>query len=129
MDVISDRDEIVYRKDFDNRPFYTIRIAHKNQDGSYNNGYLLVRFRRDVTLKNKTKIAIKKAWLDFYKKDNKTYPYVFISEFNIVEESEGTQTVPDNDPTEENPFEAFGNSISTEVDDSQFAYDENDLPF
>lgn len=87
MEIVSNRDETIFRRDFDGKALYSIGISKKNQDGSYDNGYIPVRFKKDVELDNKTKIRINTAWLDFYlTKDNKTSPYIFICDFDKVEE-------------------------------------------
>jgi len=86
MDIISNRKETIYRRDFENKTFYSIGIAKKKQDGSYENGYADVVFNKDVVLENKAQIIIKKAWLDFYVKDKKTHLFIRVSEFEKVKE-------------------------------------------
>lgn len=85
MDVISNKEEMIFKSDNNDKTIYSIGLSKKNQDGSYENGYMVVRFKKDVTLENKTKIKIKNAWLDFYKVENKTNPYIFINEFEVVQ--------------------------------------------
>ena len=69
---------------------YKIGISHKNQNGEYENAYFPVRFKKDILLENQTKIKIKNFWLDFYNweyKDKKgTIYYLFINDFEVVEE-------------------------------------------
>ncbi|MCI9585681.1 MAG: hypothetical protein HFH45_03495 [Bacilli bacterium] len=78
---------MIFRKDFDNGTVYRMGISKKKQDGSYENGYINCQFKRDVELDNKTKILPSDAWLTFYKtKDGQTVPYVFINQFELVEE-------------------------------------------
>lgn len=84
MDVISDKKQTIFRKGLENRVIYSMGLSKKKQDGTYENGYMNVVFNKDVQLDNKTQIMIKKAWLDFFVKDKKTYPYIRISEFEIV---------------------------------------------
>lgn len=84
MDVISDKRHTIYRKDFNERKSYSIGMAKKKQDGTFENGYMNVVFNKDVELENKTQIMIKKAWLDFYVKDKVTHPFIRISDFEIV---------------------------------------------
>ena len=48
---------------------------------------------------NQTKINIKNAWLDFYVKDKKTIDYIFISDFEIVEDKkEELEEIEEADP-------------------------------
>lgn len=77
----------VFRKDYEGRTYYKVGISKKDQNGNYINGYLDVRFKKDVELEDRANIYIKKAWIDFYLKDKKTIPYIFISEFEAVEET------------------------------------------
>lgn len=117
MEVVSNREDIVFRNDYNGNTFYSIGISKKKQDGKYENGYINVRFKKDVELENRTKIKIKKAWIDFYCKDRKTFPYIFVSEFEIVEEKK-------------DPFEEFGNSIKTESEiGQQIEITDDDLPW
>ena len=83
---------MVFRKDNEYGTFYTIGMSKKLEDGSYENGYMDVRFKKDVDLENMTKINIKEAWLTFYTKsegdDKVTKPYIFINRFELVEDSD-----------------------------------------
>ncbi len=81
--------KMIFRRDNDYGSFYSIGLSKKLEDGSYENGYFDVRFKKGVSLENKTKINIKEAWLTFYKKSDdeytKTVPYIFINDFEIIE--------------------------------------------
>lgn len=119
MQIISDREEIIFRQDKDGKRFYSIGLSRKDQNGNFINGYMTVVFKKDVELENKTKIKIKEAWLGFNVKDKKTYPHIFINDFEIVES--------DKKVAKENPFEEFGQQFEVghqiEIDES------SDLPF
>ena len=86
MKIISDRVEMIFRKDFDNKPYYSMGLSRTNQNGGYIQGYIPVYFRKGVELENKTRIRIKDAWLDFYLKDGETKINIFINEFEKVGE-------------------------------------------
>lgn len=83
--------KMVFRRDNDYGTFYTIGMSKKLQDGSYENGYIDVRFKKDIELQNQTRININESWLTFYTKENgeykETHPYIFINDFEIVEET------------------------------------------
>lgn len=120
MEIISNKEEIVFKNEYNGKTFYSIGISKKNQDGNYENGYINVRFKKDVELDNQTKIKIKKAWIDFYCKDRKTFPYIFVSEFELAEEKQ----------EETNPYEEFGDSIKTESEiGQQIQITDEDLPW
>lgn len=46
---------------------YSTTISNKNQDGTYDNMYIAVNFKKGITLENKTKIDITNGFLSFYK--------------------------------------------------------------
>ena len=126
MEIISNKEEMIFKIENTHGDFYNIGMSKKKQDGQYENGYMPVRFKKDIVLENKTKIKIKDAWLSFNIKDKKTYPYIFINEFDIVENGE----VAEEPKEEKNPFEEFGDSITTEFDvGHQIEIEDSDLPF
>lgn len=123
MQITSDREEMVFRQEKDNKRFYFIGLSRKDQNGNYINGYITAVFKKDVDIPNQTKIKIKEAWLGFNVKDKKTYPHIFINDFEIVEHKEQHKE-------EKNPFEEFGNSIKTDFDfGEQIQIEDSDLPF
>lgn len=91
---------------------YSIGLSKKDKDGKYENGYIQCKFQKGVDIPNKTKIKIKDAWLTFNQKDKKTYPYIFIKNYELDEQPE------ENKKEESDPFEEFGLEIKDE-----------DLPF
>lgn len=116
MEITSNKNEMIFRTDFDNGTRYSIGLSKKNQDGSYTRGYMLVKFRKGVELEDKTLIRINSGWVDFYiDKNDKTVPYVFINEFEEVKKD---------------PFEEYGRSITTKSKiEEQLQITEKDLPF
>lgn len=46
---------------------YSTGISNKLQDGTYENSYIGVQFKKGVELENKTRITIDDAFLSFYK--------------------------------------------------------------
>ena len=91
MEVTSDREETIYRKEFDGKTTYSIALAKKKEDGTYDNGYMKAVFRNGVSIPNKSKIMIKSAWLSFNMFNNKTYPYIFIDNFDLLSKPEENQ--------------------------------------
>ncbi len=126
MEIVSEKNEMIFRKDYNGKPSYSIGLSRKQSDGTYLNGYMKVSFKKDVELKNKSRIRINQAWLDFYKADGKTIPYIFINDYTLTQDGESdTQNVEVDTP---NPFEDFGNSIKTEVQET-IEIKDSDLPF
>ena len=114
MHISDDKPKMIFKSVRDDKDYYSIGLSTKGKDGSYQNGYMSCRFRKDVKLENKTRIKLQDAWIDFYVKDKITYPYIFINKFELVDEM---QDIPQN--------------IKTEYDalDSDIQIDDNDLPF
>ncbi len=115
---------MVFVKEYEDKKLYSIGLSKKNKQGGYDNGYISARFKKDIILENKTRIKIKEAWLSFNTNENKTFPYVFINKFEVISEAKPVAKCG----KEENPFEEFGNSIKTEVQE-QIEIQESDLPF
>ena len=110
---------MVFVKEFEGRKLYSIGLSKKNKDGGYDNGYMSARFRKDVELENKTRIKVKDSWLSFNTNEGKTFPFVFINDFEVL----GTAK-----PKDDNVYEDFGKNIKTEVNE-QIEIQESDLPF
>lgn len=127
MEIISNKEEMVFRKDYNGKPSYSLGLSKKDKDGKYINGYVKVNFKKGVELDNKSKIKIKNAWLDFYKDNEKTIPTIFINEFEIIDEpakkvANSCKKVANSCKKDEtNPFEEFGQQIEIDM--------KNDLPF
>ena len=95
MQIVSDREEIIFRKEFEGKVSYSIGLSEKKEDGSYERGYMPVRFRKGVELKDKTKIKLKEAWLNFFKDNKKTITYIFINKFEMASDYEAIKQVQD----------------------------------
>jgi hypothetical protein len=96
MDIISKNEHLVFKNEKDNKVSYSIGISKKKEDGTYENGYIPVRFRKDIELNDRTKIKIKSAWLDFFKIEKRTMLYIFINDFEKVENEVQQQKSVDN---------------------------------
>lgn len=124
MNIQTDRAYTIFRHENQIGTYYSISLSHKKQDGSYENGYVKCSFKKGVSLQNKAKIYLKNAWVDFYKnKKNETVPYIFINEFETVDEtinnSKNINEMTDDQiiasvVNSEDPFEQFSNEISEE---------------
>lgn len=122
MEIISNKEEIIFKNEYNDKPYYTIGLSKKDKEGKYINGYMNVSFKKNVELENMTRIKIKSAWLDFYKKDVKTIPTIFINDFEIV------STTPQ--ISKKDIFEEYGNSIKSDFDiGEQIQITDSDLPF
>lgn len=128
MEIISSKEEMIFRKDYNGKPSYSLGLSKKDKDGKFVNGYIKVNFKKGVELNNKSKIKIKNAWIDFYKDNEKTIPTIFINEFDIIEQP--AKEVANSGKKEANPYEEFANSMTTEFDTGeQIQITDEDLPF
>lgn len=119
MNIQTDKMQMIFRNDYkDGGVAYVMGLSKKKKDGSYDNAYIPVQFKRDVSLANQTNIYIKKAWLSFYKnKEGKPVFYIFISEFNTVHE-EANSYEKSSIKTETNALESL--DLQIEPDDLPF---------
>lgn len=129
MEIKSDKDrsEMVFRNEYKGKPSYSIGLSKKDKDGNYTNGYIKANFKEGTEINNKARIKINSAFLSFYKDDkDKTIPTIYVSDFEIVEDGE----VAEETKEEKNPFEEFGDSITTEFDvGHQIEIEDSELPF
>lgn len=122
MEIVSNREEMIFRKEFDGKVSYSIGLAEKKDDGTYEKGYMPVRFGKGIELKDRAKIKIKEAWLKFYKIDKKTIPYIFINKFEMPSDAEALrQAMEDRIPPKEKTY--------LEQNQMNFREDEGEYPF
>lgn len=105
MEVISNREEMVFRNERDGKVSYAIGLSKKKEDGTYERGFMPIKFRKGIELKDRTKITIKEAWMDFFKIEKKTYPYIFINKFDMANDFEAIKQVSEIPPREKTYLE------------------------
>lgn len=103
---------MIFKNINDGKVFYSIGLSRKDTEGNYINGYMTCKFKKDVELENQTKIYIKSAFLTFYLKDKITVPYIFISEFETIDQT--LDRIKKENEVQEDVYAAFGNSITVE---------------
>ena len=116
MEVISNREEMIFRSERDGKVSYAIGLSKKKEDGTYEKGFMPVKFKKGIELKDRTKITIKEAWMDFFKIDKKTIPYIFINKFDMASDFEAIKQVSELPPREKTRLE-------------QDTVEDNNLPF
>lgn len=134
MNIESEKPKMVYKYTTNKGiEMYSLGLSKKDKEGNYTNGFINCKFRKDIKLENKTKIQIKSAWLDFYVKDRITYPFIFINEFEIIQDDK-----QENKQTEEvNEFSAMKTTTEykedevtlTDADIDKVFDNQMDLPF
>lgn len=128
MNIVNDKPVIIFRNEYNGRISYQTSLSKKDKDGNYVNGYMPIQFKNGVEFNNQQKIYIKDAWLSFYnierenngKKNVTTRPYIFVNEFETVEETINNSKVDFENTIEEDPFVDFGSQIEINDDDLPF---------
>lgn len=130
MNISNEYPVTIFKNVNDYGTFYKVGLSKKDVEGKYINGYKDIRFKKGVELADKTRIYLKKCWLDFYIKDKKTIDYIFCSEFEEVAEAIDNAKTPLANMSdsqivqavvnEDDPFEAFGQEIELGPDDLPF---------
>ena len=85
---------------------YSMSVSSRDANNEYVNGYLNVRFKKGVSVPNKTKIKINNAFPVVSKSNDKTYVSFMITDFEILESNESKEEWVDmsNIKDEELPF-------------------------
>jgi hypothetical protein len=87
MNIQDDKQYTIYEKEINGTKFYRLQMSKKMQDGSYQNGYIDVKFAKCEPPKNRDRIYLKRAWISFYlSKDKRTIPYVVCMEYETAEQ-------------------------------------------
>lgn len=112
MNIVSKTQHKIFVKDYEGKELYSIGLSKKDIAGNYINGYMTCRFRKGEHIPNKANIIIKDAWLDFYIKDKKTIPFIFINEYELVNENKKEET--------KDYYEEMGKEV--EIDPSELPF-------
>ena len=68
---------------------YSTTISNKKEDGTYENMYITVNFKKGTEIENKTKIEVRDGFLSFYKtKDGLLKVKLVITAFRTAEDKE-----------------------------------------
>ena len=67
---------------------YSLGISSKNQSGEWVNGFINCKFKKGVTVANKSKIKINSAFFVATKSGDKSYTHLMITDFDVLEAGE-----------------------------------------
>lgn len=63
---------------------YSTTVSNKKPDGTYDNMYIAVNFKKDIEVENQTKIDITNGFLSFYKtREGLPKPKIVVMNFEI----------------------------------------------
>lgn len=118
MNIATDRPIKIFCKNGEYGNMYSTGISKKQEDGTYLNAYIPVKFKKGTEPNKETNIYIKNAWLT-PTKDLKII--IFVNEYELV--SEVAHRELNNEPT---GFEDMGTSFKAD----ELVISDNDLlPF
>lgn len=115
MEITSNKEEMIFRNEYNGKPIYSIGLSKKKKDGGYEHGYMTAYFKDGVDIPDRSRIKIQEAWMSFYNKDKKTIPTIFINKYELV--------------SEPNPAKTSESSTKTEANFEQVEIMPEDLPF
>lgn len=84
MKISNEYPVMIFRKEFNDKTFYSMGLSRKKQDGTYENAYIDVRFKGEVNIPNQTNIYVKDGFMSFYIKDGKPVYYLVITDYQLV---------------------------------------------
>ena len=71
---------------------YSTGISSKSQDGTYNNAYIPVKFRRGIEIEDRQLINLLSAWLMPIKIGENFTVGIFVNDFNLVDKNSSNIT-------------------------------------
>lgn len=128
MNIQDDKQFTIYEKEINGVKYYRLQMSKKVQDGSYQNGYIDVKFAKCDPPKNRDRIYLKRAWISFYlSKDKHTIPYVVCTEYETTEQviRDSKKDIVKQEVKEDNPDDLF-KEFGEEHKDDEFVLE---LPF
>lgn len=141
MEIVEKKPIMIFRKDGGYGPMYSLAIPNKLENGTYQNGYINVRFRKGVYIADRTKIKIQKSWLGCNVKNKVTYPYIFIDEFtydDVLDNFPQVTKITNKTDSEilkevmkvDDPFASFANEANlSDLAGTEINITAEDLPF
>ncbi len=79
---------------YNNGKGYYTSIGNKNTDGTYENMFISVNFKKGIELPNKTKINVKNGFMSFYKtKDGLPKLKIVITDFEEIKNENQTEEI------------------------------------
>jgi hypothetical protein len=93
----------IFRNEHNGKIYYSTGLSKKKQDGTYENGYIPVVFKKNVDVPHLSKINITNGFITFYPKDKITIPQIFVMEFEIIDYAAIAEQNDGFSPVEEDP--------------------------
>lgn len=83
---------------FSNDKGFSTSISNKKEDGTYDNMFIAVNFKKGVSVENKSKINVTNGFLSFYKtKDGLAKPKIVIMEFEGQNNTSNNEVIVEDD--------------------------------
>ena len=122
MNIQDERPYTIFRKDYDNKPYYRIGINKKTKEGKYEGGYMAIRFKGGADIPDRARIYLKSGFLTHYKdREDKTIWFIQALEWELVEDviKKEHKDIVKTEKTED-PFVEFGKEVTIDDDDLSF---------
>lgn len=119
MNIQDDKPYTIYEKEINGKKFYRIQLSKKKQDGSYENGYVDIKFAKCFPPENKERIYLKNAFWSFYlSKDKHTIPYVVCIAYETMEQviNDSKKDIVKEEKSTEDLFAEFGKEHEDDFD-------------
>lgn len=84
MKISNEYPVMVFKREYNDKTYYSIGLSRKKLDGTYENAYIDTHFKGNVEIDNQTNIYIKDGFMSFYLKDGKAVFYLVITDFEKV---------------------------------------------
>ncbi len=127
MNIQSDKPYMIFQKEYNGKKYYKLGLSRKLQNGEYENGYIDIQFKQNIEIENKERIYLKNAFLTFYKsKDKATIPYIFVMNFERMEDA--IEHSKETDIVKQETKDGFAD-LGKEVRLDEIEITDEDLPF
>ena len=83
--------------------YFTRIVKFNKTTNEWESAFIYLHFKKGVDIPNRTTINVKESWLSFYtsKKTNKVVVYIFINDFNILDNNNDTKDIEIKDNQEQ----------------------------
>lgn len=97
MKLTEEKSVKIIAKDRGNFTTYSMMVSSKDKDDNWVNGFIECKFKKGVSVANKSKIKINNAFPVVEKWNDKTFVKWMITDFEVVEQGETPQAVATDD--------------------------------
>lgn len=86
MNNVIFKEQKIWRKDFDDRPAYSINLSTRLEDGSYKNAYITIRFAKSAEAPEKISNGTIADFSGFLTSTKSGQPMIMVTSLNIKDD-------------------------------------------